>query len=423
MKAPGFTGLRRHIHQVRSADFGDATALSNGHLSVAIADALACFVHPSLASVTLSWARPGDDLRVVKVLDAVEPRTKGPGGGGIFPGLIGPALPQGEGDTHVLKGIALLTAGYIPRAQQGVIQMSGPAAELSPFGATINLVVEFEPAAGASWLEVAENLRLGLLRLAVRLAASAIDTAADPVDQLPRVAGRAAGGGLPVIGTIVNLQTQGDFKDVYVYGKSLSTSLPTILDPNELEDGAVVSGQHGHPGLKNPTYMHQNNPVIGALRARDGVDLSFGGAILSPEPIDQRQKELVSAHAVRMVRTLGWDGAVVTKEGAGNADIDISLKVDALEAAGIVGVGIFAEMSGADGLGPPLVSAPAHATAVISTGNYDQRVTLPQVEKALGGATLELTGGPSTAQLELATAAIYCSLSPVGWNRLTAGVD
>lgn len=417
-----FPGLRRHIHRVKSADFGDVTALSGGHLSVSAADARACFFHPALATTDFSWARPGERLRIVKVLDAVQPRTKGPGGAGIFPGMIGPALPQGRGDTHVLEGLAVLTAGFVPRAQQGLVQMSGPSAELTPFGQTINLVVEFEPAPEAPWDQVASALRLGLLRLATVTAEAAIGCAADSVDELPPVRGSQSGR-LPRVGLIVNLQTQGDFKDVYLYGKTMSGSLPTLVDPNELEDGAVVSGQHGHPGLKNPTYLHQNNPVVSALRARDGIDLSFAGVILSPEPVDQRLKEMTSAHAARMVYGLGWDAAVVTKEGAGNADIDISLKVDALEEMGIVGIGIFAEMSGPDGLGPPVVSPPARATAMISTGNYDQRITFEKVDKALGGAFFELTGGESTAEMRLATAAVYCGLSPLGWGRLTARAE
>lgn len=358
-------------------------------------------------------------MRIVKVLDAVEPRTKGRGGGGIFPGLLGPALPQGTGDTHVLRGVALLTAGFIPRAQQGLVQMSGPSAQLTPFGLTNNLVVEFEPAANASWLEVATTLRLGLLKLAALVAEAGLDVPATSIEELPRIT-RFFSGDLPVIGVIVNLQTQGDFKDVYVYGKSLSTSLPTYVDPNELEDGAVVSGQHGHPGLKNPTYMHQNNPVVAALRARDGVDLNFGGVVISPEPVDQGLKELTSVHAARLVYGLGWNAAVVSKEGAGNADIDIALKIDALEEMGLVGIGMFAEMSGPDGLGPPVVSPPARATAMISTGNYDEQITFEAVERALGGKHFELTGGESTAEIRLATAAIYCGLSPIGWSRLTA---
>jgi glycine reductase complex component B subunit alpha and beta len=116
---------------------------------------------------------------------------------------------------------------------------------------------------------------------------------------------------------------------------------------------------------------------------------------------------------------MGWDAAIVTKEGGGNADSDISLKIDALEAMGIAGIGIFPEMSGANGLGPPVVSPPATATAMISAGNYDERITLETVERALGGETYELTGSASVDEMRVPTAVLYSGLSPVGWGRLT----
>ena len=178
---------------------------------------------------------------------------------------------------------------------------------------------------------------------------------------------------------VTNLQTQGRFKDVFVYGRSFGASLPTLIDAGDLDDGAVVSGQFGHPGLKNPTYLHQNHPVVEALRARHGRDLVFAGVVLSPEPVDQAGKELISAHAARLCASAGFDAAVVTKEGGGNADGDMALKMDALEDLGITAVGVFAEMAGAEGTAPPVVVPPERATAMVSTGNYDERLSLPAV--------------------------------------------
>jgi glycine reductase len=43
--------------------------------------------------------------------------------GGVFPGFLGPALPPGRGETHVLRGAAVLAAGHLPRAQEAVIDM------------------------------------------------------------------------------------------------------------------------------------------------------------------------------------------------------------------------------------------------------------------------------------------------------------
>ena len=411
--------LRRLVHRVDEVAFGEATAFAGGRLTASAPELGALAADPALASVTLTWVSPGESARIVRVLDAVEPRSKGPAGG-IFPGFVSPAKVQGRGETHVLRGAAVVAAGYLPRAQEALIDMSGPASELSPLGGTHNLVIEFEPAEGAPWEDVDAAVRRGMLRVAARLGDGAVGTAPSEVEDLFTPPPRSGKGPLPRIGAITNLQTQGAFKDVFVYGRSLAGSPPVAIDACEIDDGAVVSGQYGHPALRNPTYVHQNHPVVAALRAADGVTLQFAGLILSPEPVDQTGKELTAAHAARLCASLGWDAAIITKEGGGNADSDISLKMDALEELGIVGVGLFAEMSGADGTGAPLVSPPSSATAMVSTGNYDERLQLPAMKRALGAERFALLDVEASAAMEVPAAVIVAALSPLGWGRLTA---
>ena len=410
--------LTRLVHRVQEVALGPRTSYEGGVLTVSPDAAAALFADPALAGVTLTWASPGRSVRIVKVLDAVEPRTKGPGGGGIFPGLLGPAVPRGHGETQVLRGAAVVCAGFLPRAQEAVVDMSGPAAELSPLGVTHNLVVEFTPAEGAAWEAVEVALRKGLLALAVHLADAAVEVEPDEVEALADPSTRP--GDLPRVGAITNLQTQGAFKDVFVYGRSFSGGLPTLLDPGELDDGAVVSGQYGHPALKNPTFVHQNNPVVNELRRRSGQDLQFAGLVISPEPVNMADKQLISTFAARVCAAAGFDAAVVTKEGGGNADADMALKMDALEEMGLTAVGLFGELAGSDGTGPSLVVPPEKATAMVSTGNYDSRLLLPAVEQALGGDDMRLLGIPATDELDLPAAVVYCSLSPLGWGRFTA---
>src|SRR3954449_5078491 len=322
--------LTRSIHRVRAVGFGDATSWRSGELTVDREEARRLLAAPCLAEVSVSWASPGDCVRIVKVLDVVEPRTRGAGGGGVFPGwLDGPAV---DGPTHVLRGAAVVIAGYLPRAQEAVIDMSGPAAELSPFGSTYNLVIEFTPAAGADWAEVDDVLRRGSLALAARRAEAALGAGPDLVEEVPDPAPIED---LPRVGAITNLQTQGVFKDVFVRGQSFVGAAPTLIDPAEIDEGAVVSGQYGHPSLRNSTWVHQNHPVVAALRAAHGQDLSFAGVILSPEPVSASDKLAVSIAAAQLCADSGWDAAILTKEGGGNADADMALKMDALEELGI----------------------------------------------------------------------------------------
>lgn len=411
--------MRRHVHRVSDVRHGDHTHYADGVLTVGAPDVEAAFDDPALRTVRVGLARPGESVRVINPLDVVEPRSKGKTGG-MFPGFLGPPQPHRPRETHVLRDVAVMAAGYLPRNQEGVIDMAGPAASLSPYAGTHNVVVEFEPADEADWSDVDAALRRGVLRLAVALADAAVDTEPHAIETLPAPAAPRNGSGRPRVGVVTNLQSQGAFKDVFVYGRSMSTSLPTWIDPAEVEDGAVVSGQYGHPGLRNSTWMHLNHPVIAALRQRHGDTADFAGLVLCPEPVDQREKEQVSAHAAALCVAAGFDAAVVTKEGAGNADTDLSLKLDLLEDAGIAAVGIFAEMSGPDGTGPPVVSPPRRATAMISAGNYDERLTLPAVDHALGGTEVRIADSAATDELELPVAAILGSLNPLGWGRLTS---
>lgn len=415
---------RRLVHTISDVRLGSTTSLADGTMTIDEATASQAFADPALASVSLSVLHPGERARIVKVLDAVEPRTKLAGGGGIFPGFIGRPGATGVGDTHVLRGAAVVTAGYLPRAQEALADMSGPAGPLSFLASTHNVVVEFAPAPAADWGDVAAALRLGALRLAVALAETSIDQEPDVIEELTQptlLLGDVDGDrSLPRIGAITNLQTQGAFKDVYVRGVSFAGSPPTAVNPAEVDDGIVVSGQYGHPALKNPTYLHQNHPVVAALRARDGVDLRFAGLVLSPEPVEQAAKEAVARQAAELCRELGWDAAILTKEGGGNADSDVSLKMDALEDAGVSAVGLFAEMAGVDGTGPPVVAPPEHNPAMVSTGNYDERLQLPAVDRAVGGERFDLLDAAAADAMEVPTAVVYAALSPLGWGRLTA---
>ncbi|MGH2741053.1 MAG: glycine/sarcosine/betaine reductase component B subunit, partial [Thermoleophilaceae bacterium] len=200
------TGLRRLVHEVHSLGLGERTEYESGRLVVSEEEASASFRDPALAQVRLACASPGESARIINPLDAVQPCTKGPGGGGVFPGFIGPALPPGRGETHILRGAAVVAAGNLPRAQEAVIDMSGPVAELSPLASTHNIVVEFERAPDAPWEDVEAALRRGVLRLAVHLADAALEAPPDAVEELPDPAAKDPDG-RPRVGVVTNLQT------------------------------------------------------------------------------------------------------------------------------------------------------------------------------------------------------------------------
>ncbi|MGH3857222.1 MAG: glycine/sarcosine/betaine reductase component B subunit, partial [Pseudonocardiaceae bacterium] len=118
------SGLRRMVHEVHSVEIGAATRYARHQLVVGRDQSRALFADPALESVRVHVAVPGDRVRIVAPLDVVEPRTKGSAGvrgGGVFPGWMAPVNRKRGGDTHVLRGAAVLAAGYLPRNQEGLI--------------------------------------------------------------------------------------------------------------------------------------------------------------------------------------------------------------------------------------------------------------------------------------------------------------
>ena len=72
-------------------------------------------------------AKPGESVRITPVKDVIEPRVKVEGPGGVFPGVISKVDTVGSGKTHVLRGMAVVTAGKIVGFQEGIIDMTGPS--------------------------------------------------------------------------------------------------------------------------------------------------------------------------------------------------------------------------------------------------------------------------------------------------------
>src|SRR3979411_2990836 len=73
---------------------------------------------------------------------------------------------------------------------------------------------------------------------------------------------------------------------------------------------------------------------------------------------------------------------------------------------------------------PPLASPPSTATAMVSTGNYDEKIQLPAVERAYGAERFALLDVEASAAMEVPAAVIVAALSPLGWGKLTAaGAD
>ena len=312
-----------------------------------------------IASVELDLAKPGDDVRIIPVKDVIEPRVKVEGPAGIFPGFISKVDTVGSGRTHALSGVAVVTTGKIVGFQEGIIDMTGPGAEYTPFSQTLNVVVKVTPVEDLTQHKHEYTVRMAGLKAAAYLGDAGRDIEPDKLEvyELGAVPETAAKYGLPKVVYLYMLQSQGLLHDTYVYGVDAKKILPTIISPTEIMDGAIVSGNCVSACDKNTTYHHQNNPVISQLFARHGKDICFMGVVITNENVTLADKERSSSYAAKLVKMLGADGVIITEEGFGNPDTDLIMNCRKLEEMGIKTVLITDEYAGRDGASQSLADA------------------------------------------------------------------
>jgi len=169
-----------------------------------------------------------------------------------------------------------------------------------------------------------------------------------------------------------------------VYGWDMNHVVPTVMHPNEILDGAMVSGSFMPTSSKWSTYDFQNCPNIKALYREHGKTINFLGVIMSNLNVALEQKERSAMFVAQIAKSLGADGAVVAEEGYGNPDADFIGCYVALEDAGIKTVGITNECTGRDGQSQPLVTLDEKCDAIVSCGNVSELIELPPMETVLG---------------------------------------
>lgn len=132
---------------VKDVRFGEKNAFADGILTVNREEAIAALNKDGkLKNVSLHIARPGDSTRIIPAKAAAGVRYR-PDGRCVFPGYTGEVAQAGSGVTYALDGMCVLGAGlHSWQGMNGMVDMSGPAAEMSPYAKLINLVFVAENA-------------------------------------------------------------------------------------------------------------------------------------------------------------------------------------------------------------------------------------------------------------------------------------
>jgi len=370
---------------INNIDFSAQTEIKDGTLYINRAELIAhVAVDKRLASVEVQLARPGESVRIIPVKDVIEPRVKVDGSGDIFPGLLSGVTQVGTGRTHVLNGAAVVTCGRIVGFQEGLIDMSGPAAGYSPFSQLNNIVLILEPKEGITRHDHEEALRFAGLRAAAYLGQAGKEITPDKTTVYSLAPITTPTNQLPKVVYVKMLLSEGLLHDTYLYGVDVKQILPTFIHPNEGMDGAIVSGNCVSACDKHTTYHHQNDPVVEDLYRRNGKDLNFVGMIISNVNVRLADKERSAEYAAKLVNLLGVDGAVITEEGFGNPDTDLMMLCRKIEQRGVKTVLITDEYAGSDGLSQSLADGTPEATAVVSVGNANMMLELPPMERVIG---------------------------------------
>ena len=338
---------------------------------------------PKIISVSIDLAKPGESKRILPVKDVIEPRAKV--NGSNFPGIVDEIKQVGEGITYSLKGCAVVTTGPIVGFQEGIIDMSGPMVEYTPFSKLNNIVLNIKCTKELDNHEHEELIRKTGLYVAQYIAKKFTDFEKyESVIHYFHDNNESTMSRFPRIGYVYLCMSQGLLHDTYFYGRDSKKIIPTFTSPLETIDGALVSGNCVSPGSKNTTYHHQNNEVINQLFENDGIEIVFAGTVLTPLMTTLADKRRNAMMTIKLMEYLKVDGVIISQEGFGNPTTDLMMISEGLEKKGIKTVLISNEDAGVDGRSEPLPDGNEYADAIISTGNSNQTITLPAMEIVLG---------------------------------------
>ncbi|WP_417204347.1 glycine/sarcosine/betaine reductase component B subunit [Acetoanaerobium sticklandii] len=378
---------------VKDIIFGETTKFEQGILQINKEEALrVVYEDENITDADLIIAKPGDKVRIVPVKEAIEPRYRFEGGP-VFPGVTGELMQAGNGTTYALKNSSVLVVGKKWGGfQDGLIDMSGEGAKYTLFSELLNICLVADTNEDFEKKEQQKKnkaLRWAGMRLSEYLGKTVANLEPEEIEvyELNPLTKRTEKENiLPNVAFVMQPQSQMEemgYNDL-VYGWDANHMLPTFMHPNEILDGAVISGSFMPCSSKWSTYDFQNYPMIKRLYEEHGKTINFVGIIMSNLNVALEQKERAALFVAQIAKSLGVDAAVVAEEGYGNPDADFIACIVSLENAGIKTVGVTNECTGRDGASQPLVTLDQKADAIVSCGNVSELIILPPMETVIG---------------------------------------
>ena len=345
-----------------------------------------------IQSVHIHLVYPGDKVRMVNLMDVVQPRCKIDKVEADFPGFIGRLQLAGEGRTRSLRGVGVVVSNPLTnRKYSALLDMSGVAAEISRYAKMRHLHIAPMRSEGIEERDFEDAVKVAGLKAAVYLARGA---EGHPVDEtevyeldIPNLDRESK---LPRVAYFYQLYSpQHDhigISDPCFYGTDVRNLTPTIIHPNEVLDGGVV-GAHTIRALD--TYTIQNHAVIKELYGRHGRDLIFAGVVCgvaNMEPVPRKRQAVMASSLVKNV--LGADGVILTKIHGGLPHVDLALVAEECEKLGVKTAIFIQPLISYGTLADTLLFNAEAVNLIVTVGATMERIKIPlDAERFLGGTT------------------------------------
>jgi glycine reductase len=345
---------------------------------------------PRIKSVDINLVYPGDKVRILNILDVIQPRCKIDKVDADFPGFIGKIQTAGSGRTRSLRGVAVLVSNPCTnRKENALLDMAGPIAEMSPYGKMRNVSIAPVIAAGVEERDFENAVKAAGLKTAIYLARGAEGNTVNEVEvydlDIPNLDRKS---NLPRVACYYqHYSPQFDYlaiSDPCFYGTDVTHMMPTVIHPNEVLDGGVV----GWLSIKAlDTYSIQNHGVIKELYRHHGKDLIFAGvvfAVANMEPVARVRSACMATNLLKNV--LGADGVILVKITGGMPHIDLAFTGEECEKLG-VRTAIFTQPLTPFGTlaDTILFNAESLDLIITSTATFERTKIPWKAEKFLGG--------------------------------------
>jgi glycine reductase len=376
--------------------FGEITELRGDGVLVISKDDILAFseCEKEIETLNIDIAYPGDSARIVNVVDVVQPRCK-VSGNIDWPGVLSDEYDiAGKGVTRAVDGFGIVLCQnntYWSR-KWGSFDMSGPCAPYTPYAQMPELIIE-PVAPNADFRNYREAVRRIGFKTSVLLAKA---TLCKPADKSETFDNSTYYPDLPRIAYSFQIYSKQydteNYREPMLYGIAVPDTLPLIIQPTEVLDGAV-SPCGGFRCVT--TYEIQNHPIITELFRKHGKELNFAGVLVTVTSVESSHRYLSSKFAANLLKeNLKADGVIITKGVGGASTLCVGAIASECEKLEIKAVPIIQILnSRSNTLTECLISEP-NVDSIVQSGTYYHNFALPPVEKLFGGPpdTLFLSG-------------------------------